>query len=270
MGRGEWVGRALPLLAGLTAIAALVLAGVPPLGAGWTKEAVIAAAGHAGPVLALAVIVAGGLSAAYAARFYLLVFGRADGTSAATAYWEVGAIALLVAATASLALLWLPGAERWLNAIFNLSPPAAASWEGIASLLAVAIGLYAGGWLARRYASLADQPMAVAVGHWLGLPRLIQIAVVAPTEAVAQWAARTDETVVDALPRGVATFSLALARLGGRAGEWLADGLAEGSARLIGFGGADTRRLQTGLSHHYYALIAVGFALLLGLALFWN
>jgi len=50
-------------------------------------------------------------------------------------------------------------------------------------------------------------------------------------------------------------------------GEWLVDGLAEGSARLVAFGGADTRRLQTGLSHHYYALIAVGIVVLFVLAL---
>jgi len=60
-----------------------------------------------------------------------------------------------------------------------------------------------------------------------------------------------------------------LADLGGRTGEWLADGLAEGSARLVAVGGVDTRRLQTGLSHHYYALIAVGLVVLFILALWW-
>ncbi|HSN72419.1 MAG TPA: proton-conducting transporter membrane subunit, partial [Steroidobacteraceae bacterium] len=41
-------GRVLPVTAAFSAVAALALAGVPPLGAGWTKETIVAAAGHDG------------------------------------------------------------------------------------------------------------------------------------------------------------------------------------------------------------------------------
>src|SRR3546814_3523361 len=40
------IGRALPVMTALAAIGTLALAGVPQLGGAWTKEAVIAAAGH--------------------------------------------------------------------------------------------------------------------------------------------------------------------------------------------------------------------------------
>src|SRR3546814_12433694 len=57
------------------AIGTLALVGGPPLGGAWTKEAVIAAAGHEQKIVAVACMVAGGLSAAYALRLHLLAYG---------------------------------------------------------------------------------------------------------------------------------------------------------------------------------------------------
>jgi NADH:ubiquinone oxidoreductase subunit 5 (subunit L)/multisubunit Na+/H+ antiporter MnhA subunit len=289
------VGRALPVLAGLTAIAALALAGVPPLGAAWTKEAIVSAAGHIHPLLAVAVMLAGGFSAAYAVRFQLLAFGWSQDAQGADTRWQTGAIALLVAMTAVLSLLWLPASERVLDTTLGLSLPAAPRWEWIASLLVLALGLYVGRLLAARPDWLAEKPGAAGTADWLGLPTAIRVVVIQPVMGLSHRLARYDdhgvdrlpwlaaalvqklsvrlagygEAAADALPRSVATTGLWLADLGGRTGEWLADGLAEGSARLVAVGGVDTRRLQTGLSHHYYALIAVGLVVLFILALWW-
>src|SRR3546814_17147740 len=71
------LGRALPVMTVLSAVSTLALAGVPPLDAGWTKEAVISEASHKDRLLAAACLVARGLSAAYAARFHLLAYGFA-------------------------------------------------------------------------------------------------------------------------------------------------------------------------------------------------
>src|SRR3546814_18739574 len=71
------LGRALPVMTVLSAVGTLALARVPPLDAGWTKEAVISAASHQDGLLAAACMVAGGLSAASAARFHLLASGFA-------------------------------------------------------------------------------------------------------------------------------------------------------------------------------------------------
>ena len=288
------VGRGLPVLAGLTAIAALALAGVPPLGAAWTKEAIVSAAGHSDPLLAVAVMLAGGFSAAYAVRFQLLVFGGSEeDAQGAGTRWETAVIALLVAMTAALSLLWLPASERLLSQALGLSLPEAPPWEWIASLLILALGFYVGRLLAARPEWLAEQPGATGAADWLGLPTAIRVLVTQPMMGLSRRLARYDdhgvdrvpwlaaslvqklsarlagygEVAADTLPGGVATVGLWLADLGGRMGEWLVDGLAEGSARLVAFGGADTRRLQTGLSHHYYALIAVGFVVLFVLAL---
>ncbi|MWD29989.1 NADH-quinone oxidoreductase subunit L, partial [Aquicoccus sp. SCR17] len=57
----------------------------------------------------------------------------------------------------------------------------------------------------------------------------------------------------------------ALAALGAGGGERLSDMIPGGLGRIAGMAGADLRRLQTGLSHHYYTLLMAGLALVMGL-----
>ncbi len=72
------LGAALTVAAGLTAVAVLALAGVPPLGGAWTKEEMVKALGALSPWLALVAMAAGGLSAAYAVRFAVLAYGPGE------------------------------------------------------------------------------------------------------------------------------------------------------------------------------------------------
>lgn len=261
-------GRILPLVALLSAVGSLALAGVPPLGAGWTKEAIITAAGHASLWVALAVIVAGGLSAAYATRFQLLAYGF--GGEKDTKSGQLGrphgsetlALAVLAAASLLLSLLWLPAAQEVVARWLGIELPQAKSWEPAASLVSLGIGLYVGRLLTHRSAALAAAPYIAPMAEWLGLPALIRAVFTHPISSLGQGAARLDDRVIDALPRGVAALGSRLALIGARFGERLADGLPEGTARLIGFGAEDTRALQSGLSHHYYALVAIGVAVL--------
>ncbi len=301
-------GRTLPWAAGLTALAALALAAVPPLGAAWSKEQIAAAASHQNLWLGLAVMVAGALSAAYAARFWWLAYGPGDAEPAAGPRWlEIAALGALVLACAGLGLLWLPAVQDALP----IRLPEGTPLEIAASLALVAIGLLAGLTLARR----ADAPEPQAA-DWLGLPALIGHGIVVPFERLAHLAARADDAVLDAIPRGAAWAAIrvargwrwldragpdavprgaagatrmlarggrgfgglaqadqgaldaaiwriadatrALARLSDHPGETLTDGLPEGAARITGRSGADARRLQTGLSHHYYAIFTIG------------
>src|SRR3546814_3729285 len=108
------LGRALPVMTVLSAVGTLALAGVPPLDAGWTKEAVISAASHQDKLLAAACMLAGGLSAAYAARFQLLAYGFAGDTHRGerppvAEYIAIGALALF---SLLLSVLWLPSVDR--------------------------------------------------------------------------------------------------------------------------------------------------------------
>lgn len=262
------LGRSLPVAAALNALGALALAGVPPFGAAWTKEAVAAAAGQAAPWLGGAVIAAGGLSAAYAVRFHWLAYGpdgqaKNNGAHGLTA--ETVALGLLALTTLLLSLLWWAPFKDSIAELLGTVPPRAKGWEIAGSLLALGIGLYAGRLLARDHAALGSRPPAAALAAWLGLPGLIDRLVVRPSQSLAQTAWRLDDHCLDALPRAAAAVGGGLAIAWSRFGELVTDGLPEGSARLMALGGDDVRRLQSGLSHHYYALVAVAVPLLAAL-----
>ncbi len=292
------LGRAMPVTAGLVALAAAALAGLPPLGAAWTKEEIVGAAGHAGWLLAGAVILAGALSAAYALRFALLAFGPGpkegeqdarEGGGAPSprermAEWApLGVLALM---TAALSALWWPAAQDAAARAVGAGLPSGSALEFAASLLALALGLLGGLWLARhrREAMVARSERAA---EWLGLPWLIDAAIRAPVDRLAlrlaaiddrvldagpraaawtgrrgvAWLARGDDRAVDAGVRGTAAFGAWLARMGDRFGEAAADGLPRGAGALAAMSGRDLRALQTGLSHHYYTIAIAGLAI---------
>lgn len=290
------LGRAMPLIAGITALAAAGLAGLPATGGGWSKEEIVKTAEHAGFWLALAVMLGGALSAAYATRFQLLAFGRRaedDRGIEAPDWGETLGIAALATMTLALSLSWLsPIAEAAAAALGATLP------EGNALALSLSLGLVAAGvaggvYLVRQHPALGTSGATAAASDWLGLPTLIDLSVVRPVDALARAAAWADDRILDAGPRGVAALARGgssaiaaadtrvvdrgirgtaafgdwLARVGDRFGEALTDGIPEGAALLTGMLGRDLQRLQTGLSHHYYAYIIGGvFAVLAILA----
>lgn len=284
------LGHALPWVATMSGVAALALAGVPPLGAAWTKEAIAAAGGQISPWLAAAVLLAGGLSAVYAARFQGLAFGFGDPPVQAEPPHRIErmAIGLLALVTLVLSLLWLPRIRAALGELLGVVWPASDALALAASLLLAALGLATGYLLVRRHPMLGQAGAPAAVADWWGLPTLLRMSVSMPVLLLASAAARADDALIDAAPRAVAwlgrrtatriardddavvdrgvrateTFTTALAVFGRRLGERIADGLPEGAAALVSLGGLDARRLQTGLSQHYVAMLAIGGALL--------
>ncbi|MGR3496614.1 NADH-quinone oxidoreductase subunit 5 family protein [Citreimonas sp.] len=303
--RAMHVGRALPVVAILTGIAALSLAAVPPLSGAWSKEAMVHAVEHAGIFWAAAIILAGGLSAAYSARFAILAFGPGDDRDNTGNVGELAALIGLSGAVLALSALWLPSVQDAAAIWLNTDLPSGSRLGLIASLCAVALGLLAGLRAAR---SPADTPAR----EWLGLSALYQHGIIRPFHALAGMAARVDDRVIDGIPRSVATFAHAAARHLARAdaetidgfardkanalrpaaglwrgavatvargteglaaiatagGERLTDLVPNGGARIAGMAGADLRRLQTGLSHHYYVMLVAGLGLAVGLLIF--
>lgn len=290
------LGRRLRTTAVLTAAGSLALAAVPPLGGAWSKESVVAAAGHVAPWLAVAVIAAGALSAAYATRFHLLAYGpvRAEGRGPrqlahTPSTVEQGAIGLLGLATVLLGALWLPPvrqvAGRLLDGAIAEGPP----WELATSLLAVAMAVYAVWTLdARgRLGHVGTHGASATWGDWLRLPDAIRAGLVDPTLALARALARVDDHVVDALPRGVAAggrrlatgatrwlepaldglprgtaaAGRGLARASTRVAERGVDGAVAAVAWFVDRAGADARRTHTGMVHHQFVAIVVGLGL---------
>ncbi|HWB71979.1 MAG TPA: hypothetical protein VG452_07160, partial [Egibacteraceae bacterium] len=67
--------------------------------------------------------------------------------------------------------------------------------------------------------------------------------------------------------RAAAASGRALSRACAAAGELRIDGVVERLAGWVGFAGRDSRRLQTGLAHQYYVIVAVGLAVAVVVAL---
>lgn len=283
--------RALPFAAAASAVGALALAGVPPLGAAWTKEHIGTAAGHVDLLLAAGVLIAGGLSAAYAARFQLSAFGpAAEEDEAPSAYRpshsELGAAWFLALISLLGSVVWLGSVSKPLGDMLGIAIPKPSMAETVASILLVGLGLLAGYYVVRRLPRLGHEGRVGHAAAWLGLPALIGAGVVRPFERTAELAARADRRLIDGgvrltamlvgqLSRGAgrtdrrlldggvrltAALTGWLARATGRAGEFLTDGLPHGAALLTGLAASDARRLQTGLAHHYYTILAIGGA----------
>ncbi|PLS75670.1 MAG: proton-conducting membrane transporter, partial [Actinobacteria bacterium] len=66
------------------------------------------------------------------------------------------------------------------------------------------------------------------------------------------------EVSVDSVVRAVAGVALGAARSSRLVDERGVDGGVEGLARAVGVAGRSSRRLQTGLAHQYYLIVAAG------------
>lgn len=323
---GMRLGDAFPKVAVLSAVGALALAAVPPLGGAWSKQQIAAAAAHSSGWLLAGVFVAGALSAVYATRYQLLAYGsprqhpsrarpgRGDPRWHPTRA-EMVALGALAGVTIALSLLWLPGGQTIVRRTTDGVLYQAPLWEfGLAlAITAGAVAAVVALWRADRLVSLGiPAPAQSMIADWFGLPALCRGAVVDPTLALAGVLARADDRVIDAGVRGVARLAGALSRIAWHRAEWtldgavhaiaatvtrtasrsraadehavdgavravaaaamggavasrvtderLVDGAVEGTAWLFGASGRISRKAQTGQSHHYYLLVAAGFA----------
>jgi NADH:ubiquinone oxidoreductase subunit 5 (subunit L)/multisubunit Na+/H+ antiporter MnhA subunit len=300
------LGRALRRTAILVWVGALALAAVPPFGGAYSKEQIVAAATLAGPWIATGVLIAGALSVLYAGRLALLAYGpprpqrdgrgpRERGALASPSASELVALALLAAVTIALGVLWLPGAgpalARWM-------PGALAEgvrWATIAALLALMAVAWLVWWLWRRGLLLSlgvPAPAREWIAGWFALPAFARTVIVRPVLALSHRLAVADERVVDAgvrlaarigrvasrsfawwgergfdgVVRGVSALGWLAARGSGLADDRGVDAAVEDVARGVGLAGEQSRRLQTGLAHHYYIIVAVGTVIAVAVA----
>lgn len=284
------LGRSRPLTAGMFGVGALALAGIPPLGGGFSKGFILSTAAHSSPALAAGVALAAALSAAYAGRLFLLAFGwgRPAGREAVTAL-EVWAMGLLTAGSLALAALGSPSVRTLLVGTGGsrfLTP----AWELPVSLLAAATG-FALVWAMQRQGRLVTMglnPQAAGrLAGWFGLGGAARALLVDPVLALSLILARFDDAVIDAGIRGVGRISDAVSKglawwgergldgvvwgvgraaLGSARGSqiWddrVVDASVEGLAGGVAIAGRHSRRLQTGQAHHYYVLAAAGAVL---------
>ena len=291
------LGTALPRTAIAFAIGALALAAVPPLGGAYSKEQIVAASSHAGTVLLAGVILAGFLSAFYAGRLALLTFGpvrsrrevQSPTRSVSVSLYVLGGLSLL------LGVLWIPGLGANFAEFMGGRLAAGQLWETGASFVAISVAAVMCWWLWKR-GELVDLRLSAAwrvpAAEWLGIPLAAAMLVRRPALALASSLAAIDDRVIDAGTRGAVRIARFFSRLLGFRLEMLVDGAVnslstatrlladasrladdrgvdatvEGTARGVGALGTQSRRLQTGLSHQYYMMVAVGTVLLLAVA----
>jgi hypothetical protein len=188
-----------------------------------------------------------------------------------------------------LGVLWLPPMSALVEQLTGGTAPAGATSGFVIAVATLVLALGAVMTLERRGRLLdLGLPVRVRAGmaDWLGIPRLSSAVVVRPTLRFSMMLARADDRVVDAGVRLTArvarvisslltrrveisvdgivsataagTMRIALASRG--ADDQGVDGAVEATGRGIGAAGHQSRRLQTGLSHHYLAIAAGGFA----------
>ena len=297
------LGNALPRVARLFGVGTLALAAVPPLGGAFSKEQVLAAAGHGpggGMPLALGVLIAGFLSAMYAGRLQFLAFGPGNGsvterTVKRPSRTEVASMTALAVVSIALGLLWLPGGARLIELIIGTTLINGTTWSLVAAIGTIVAAALIDWMLWRRNALFAfgmRDDVRGRVANWFGIPVLAQIAVVRPVLWLANSLAALDQRGVDAGVRAAVRVTTVASRVlawrTDRGLDWLTAAVArstqrvagtssdiddhgidagvENIARGVGFVGADSRRLQTGLTHQYYTMIAVGVVVVIVVA----
>ncbi|MBA4180556.1 MAG: proton-conducting membrane transporter [Anaerolinea sp.] len=203
--------------------------------------------------------------------------------------WEVGSLAVLAGATLGLSLLWLPGAAALVEDAAGGELFPSAPWELAVSVAAIVLAL-GSVWLLARQRRLGTLGLPgglqEAAADWLGLPTITRLLVVTPVITLSRLLARFDDLVVDAGVRAVGRLARTVSKLLSLRVEWTfdgavravaaatmqaalgsrttdeagIDGAVEGTARAVGTAGEQSRRLQTGLAHHYYVVLAAGLA----------
>ncbi|HWC28424.1 MAG TPA: NADH-quinone oxidoreductase subunit L [Solirubrobacteraceae bacterium] len=243
------------------AVGALSIAAVPPLAGFWSKEHIAAAAEHHVGWFILVLVATAG-AAAYLLR-PALVLWRGDAAAEPPAA-VTGRTVMLVGAGALAAGSMLLGLAGPLVGELVEGRLPSSTLSLALSLLALAAGVVAVLWaptvpgLARRAAArelyTADAQHALAVR---------------PTLALAAAADAADRRVVDAGVDGVAHGVVRLADASDVVERRGVDAAVDAVARLVGAGGRQSRRLQTGRLYEYLrdsALGAAAVAVLIALA----
>jgi NADH:ubiquinone oxidoreductase subunit 5 (subunit L)/multisubunit Na+/H+ antiporter MnhA subunit len=194
---------------------------------------------------------------------------------------------MLAAGAVLLGLLVLPTAQGMLERLTGGQHAAGQVWELAASLGSIATA-FALVWMLSQSGRLLSLDLPVRaqaqLADWLGLPAAVRLGVAEPVLAVARSLRRFDDHVIDA---GVWTTAASAVRLAAHAltfDDRIVDGLVWGVARVswltaVGsriwddvvidgaveltakanwWAGKTVRRLQNGMVHDYYIIVAVG------------
>ena len=243
------------------AIGALSVAAVPPLAVFWSKEHITAAAEMQNSIWFLLVLVAAAGSAAYLLRPALILW---DGSPAAAAVARAGRHLMLGGVGAMAAASVVLGAIG--DPLVNLLDAPGLPRSGTA--LAASLGAVALGAFGVIASPAVPAGLAAAARHQLYANELLDRLVVRPALRLAAVSATADRRYVDHAVDAVGRGALVSARSANWVEVHAIDAAVDGLARLIGRGGDDLRRLQSGRLFEYLrgavlGAIAVSFLIAL-------
>lgn len=286
---GLW--RKMPVTAGTFILAAISMAGIPPLSGFWSKEEILTAVSIEPPFLAVAMLVSF-LTAFYITRAMVLTFfgrpqheseaheperprsGRASGFASSSEIHEspvVMTVPLLILAVgaAGVGLLGSPWLGHRMQHFLGVEAghPEGPHWLESASVLIASAGIalalvrYGLGWqLLPEGLRVSLRPLyRLAAGKYF-VDETYEALLLRPIRWIARKAFAFDADVVDGAVNGAGNAGLSLSRIKRWVDERIVDGAVNGAAISIGQAGGAARLLQTGLVQNYL-LIALGGAL---------
>jgi len=248
-------GRSRPLIFAAFGLAALALAGIPPMAAFFSKDAIIAAAlSGPGAIWLVPLALAGTvLTGAYMARALRVLWtGEARPVSGRGMVWMGAGMAVLAALTAGLGLTFAP-LEHVLEAELNAGALAMALGLG-AALIGLALG-----WLIAPSRLLG--PVLPWARRGFALAGGMDALMLRPALTIAAACERLERRLYDAA-LGIGRLNLRLGATTRRSDEHGIDGLIFGLVARTIAAGSRIRRLQSGLIHRELALTVLGIALI--------
>ncbi|MFD4259782.1 NADH-quinone oxidoreductase subunit L [Streptomyces sp. NPDC058534] len=252
--------------AGITfSVAALTLAGVPPLALWAAKDVLLAGALEDTAALYVTGMAAAAISAVYSAKALWFVWQPAAATDDRTEPLPFATrvpLAALAVASAALTVTSFPPVRDAVERVLgDEAQPEPHIWElALSGALAVAVSAVV--WLCG--------PQLLSVPHritswgvdWLRLENAARAFLVRPVMRLADALAAFDDRVLDRAVEGTARGSVRLAQWTNAQVERLVDGAVEGVADGARVLGRLARRPQTGQLHQYLAQAVAAFTVL--------
>ncbi len=260
------VARRWPLLGWSATISAAALAGIAPLSLWATKDAVLAVALDHSIALYLVGLVAAALSAAYAGKILITLWGApapigdSPNPQGLNVFGQLPILVFAVGAAVAGVLALPPIAPTLSGVLDHRSTVHPATAElATSALLALLVVAAVARW---------GVPEPRWAANWLGLQRAATTVVARPTLRLAHALARFDDGVLDRAVDRVAAGSLRASRWAARIDDRRVDAAVESVATRTRQLGALARKPQTGQLHQYYltAVVVIVAAVLLLIA----
>jgi NADH-quinone oxidoreductase subunit L len=250
-------------------VAALALAGVPPLALWAAKDVLLAGALEESAGLYAVGLAAAVISAVYSVKALWFVWQPTPAeerrTEVPMPYATRLPLILLAAACVGLTVLPLPPVRDAVDRVLgNDVQPSPLVWEfALSGALAVAVSAAVWRWGSRLMRpSAVSYPSRAWWRDWLGLEAAARLLLVRPVVRTAEALAAFDDRVLDQAVEGTARGTVRLAKATNQRAERLVDGAVEGVAGGARALGRWARRPQTGQLHQYLAQAVAAFTVL--------